>query len=386
MRPSTLLLSAAYALTLFCAACSGAGDDGTTDESDITKRTKPKAGMGAIALEKPAWLDPALFKGDVTVFYGDKGATLAPGGQTDFVPGSYSVYFRPEGMSKGFQLSTTGSWSVLGHLWRKSGPLAVGAVWSVNPAGLRVELDRPLVWPRSVNLGNIAVPSPAIVHMKNGEGRLATQEQAGAEGLDLNNLTMSAEQIAAGETTVNRLLPAETYKVTIGSQRSVALEEGKLETIGVKTLSFAVDLDPIDPAFPDGAAAHCVTMTVDGIEEPVRALEAFKTAVLPETYPVGVSAYGIGVPSTVSGGVRRFALNRLELDGVEVSAAGGGTTKVAGTVDIAVKQGSAWTRLTCGNTITTGTGIDLPDGTYRITSTANGANGPVSNTEEISFP
>jgi hypothetical protein len=108
--------------------------------------------------------------------------------------------------------------------------------------------------------------------------------------------------------------------------------------------------------------------------------------VLPEGYPVKVKAFGIEVPGKIVGDVKHFALNRLELDDVEVASAGGGTTKKRGTARIEVKKGTAWASMECLSTVSTSTGIDLPDGTYRITSTATGANGPVTSTEEVSFP
>ena len=51
-----------------------------------------------------------------------------------------------------------------------------------------------------------------------------------------------------------------------------------------------------------------------------------------------------------------------------------------------IERRGAFTSMECLSSLSTGTGIDLPDGTYRITSTATGANGPVTSTEEVSFP
>lgn len=396
-------LTALALLTIFAACASTVGcaepdeassDDESTAESELTKRTKPKAGMGGVLVEKPAWLDDG-FAGEIKVADSRSAQRATPGTILDLVPGSYEVYFKPKGLVDSVNTSD-GTWSVFGHLWRKqTGSLAVAQVWKVIPAGLRIELDRPLVWKYPVTLATISVPQPAVVKIHDQRySRTLTHSQAGPiyAAYDYDRLAISAEEIAAGAKRLDRIFPAETYSVqlgALGTKNPVALTEGNLTKLTVKTLSYAIDADPIDPAFPN-AMAQCVTIESDGLKEPARALDAFKTAVLPENQPVKVKAFGLDVPGKVVGNVKRFPLNRLELDDVEVAAAGGGTTNVQGKVRIEVKSGSVWSPLVCGSsqaaTFLTRTGVDLPDGTYRVTSTAMGANGPVTSTEEVSFP
>lgn len=374
------------------AAIPGCADPETgsdiTDDSDLTKRTKPKAGMGGVVLEKPAWLNDG-FKGEVKVGNATNAQTLTPDTLVDLVPGSYEVFFRPEGIATSLTTSD-GTWGVFGHLWRQSGSLAAGQVWKVSPAGLRIELDRPLVFKRNVLLATAAVPSPGIVKLSDQRfSRVLDHTTAGPfyANYEYDRLSLSSEEIAAGAKTLDRIFPAETYSLTLIGQAktSVALTAGNLTTVTMKTLKYAVDLDPIDPAYPN-AAAQCVTIEADSVREPVRALDAFATAVLPEGYPVKVKAFGIEVPGKITGDVKHFTLNRLELADVEVSAPGGGTTMARGSARVEVKSAAGWASLDCLGTISTGTGIDLPDGTYRITSTATGPNGLVTSTEEISFP
>ncbi|AKU99954.1 hypothetical protein AKJ09_06618 [Labilithrix luteola] len=372
------------ALAQGCAAPDeGDGADAFSSDSDLTKRTKPKAGMGAVYLEQPAWLDDG-FKGQVVVRSGTTtAATLTPGARADLVPGNYAVDFRPLGLSGAFQAGLQ-SYGVYGHLWRQSGILEAGKVWTVKPAGLRIELDRPLVWSKNVTLATVSVPAPAVVTLGTSSG-LTTQTPS-LSSFDFDQFALSASEIAAGATHLDRILPAETYSISLGDgKKPVTLSEGNLTKLTQKTVTFAVDLDPIDPAFPN-TTPECVTMEADSVKEPVRTLDRFNTAVLPETYPVVVKAYGLNVQSKVAGGVKHFPLNRLELDDVEVSGTGGTTTKVRGTALVQVKTNTSWTSLGCTSSFKTGTGIDLPDGTYRIISTATGPSGQVSNTEEVTFP
>lgn len=54
--------------------------------------------------------------------------------------------------------------------------------------------------------------------------------------------------------------------------------------------------------------------------------------------------------------------------------------------DASASGDEATDEVTDESNITKRTGSRRPDGTYRITSTANGVNGPVTSTEEVSFP
>ena len=388
MRHITLLASLALVSTtlLHCTA------DTADDSADIKKRTKPKAGMGAVLVQKPTWYDPALFDGEVRIFNSAKVdeslVTLSLDAQQDFVPGQYNIYFRPKRGMKDLQ-----SYSILGFQWRMQNTgtqgtqLAAGTVWEVNPAGLRMEMDRPLVWAGEVPIASVYVPSPAAVLLRDRNyGGVSRNTEISFGNAPMASLSLTAESIARGQRSLNYLLPAETYNLAgLGALMPVTLTAGKLTTVPVKALNLAVALDDVDPAFPDAAPA-CAKMMFNGVEEPVRSLTKFKTAVLPEAADVSVEAFGLKAPSKVAGNVRTFTLNRLELDDVEVTAAGGGTQRVRGQARIEVKLNNTWQAIKCANTVKTSTALDLPDGTYRITSTATGPSGIVNHVEEVSFP
>ncbi|MFO0665563.1 MAG: hypothetical protein U0174_16525 [Polyangiaceae bacterium] len=362
-------------------------------DSDIKKRTKPKAGMGAVLVQKPNWYDPVLFDGDVKIFNSaridDSMTSLALDAQRDFSPAVYNVFFRPK---RG--LRALASTDVLGFQWRtpatrtNGSELAVGVVWEVVPAGLRIEVDRALVWTGDVEAASLMAPSPAAVLCRDRNyGGMSRHTDLGMADAAMASLTFYADHIAQGRRSTNLLLPAETYKIALGpgGSKTVALEPGKLTTVPLKALSMSVALDEIDPAFPD-AAGSCTKMSFGGVVEPVRALSKFRTAILPESADVRVESFGLVVPSVVTGNARTFNLNRLELDDVEVNAAGGGTQRVRGTATIEAKVAGAWKSISCAGTVSTKTGLDLPDGTYRITTTATGPSGVVKHVEEISFP
>lgn len=42
-----------------------------------------------------------------------------------------------------------------------------------------------------------------------------------------------------------------------------------------------------------------------------------------------------------------------------------------------------WVACQCARSLPTHTGVDLPDGTYRVTAVADGPNGPITTVEEV---
>lgn len=401
MRHTSLLLLSTLSLVALTGACAAPDEEEAGDDaSEVTKRTAPKAGMGGVVLDKPAWYDPATFGGAVRVAGPNVATELVPGKLLDLAPAAYTVYFRPLGMPSGVSRGGGDLYTPRGHEWKPAAQLAAGTTWTIKPAGLRLELDRPFVFERAVSLGRLDVQTPASFAFLNERGAVVDYKA-------LNVISVNDLSLAPSRTRVDVLLPPGAYTVTLWTTpKAVALADGQLVTLPIKTLTNEVSLDPIDPAFPDSAVAACATLASgwsSGRSEPVRKLTAMKTAVLPDFVPVTLEAFGLPVPEKITGNVRRFALNRLELDDVEVSSASSPSRKVKGTAFIEVKTASGWQPLTCrtdlpGITdvglangsrigkIPTSTGLDVPDGTYRITSTATGPNGNVSHTEEISFP
>jgi hypothetical protein len=86
-----------------------------------------------------------------------------------------------------------------------------------------------------------------------------------------------------------------------------------------------------------------------------------------------------------SAGDIAFSYNRLEVDDVEITQSNGTTVLTRGTWTVSVRlSNGTYTPIDC--TYPTHTGIDLPDGTYRIVATAASTSGTVSHTTDISFP
>jgi len=63
-----------------------------------------------------------------------------------------------------------------------------------------------------------------------------------------------------------------------------------------------------------------------------------------------------------------------------------GAPAIKGTFSIEVKHVGTWVAYQCARSLPTRTGVDLPDGTYRVTAVADGPNGPITTVEEVSFP
>ena len=178
-----------------------------------------------------------------------------------------------------------------------------------------------------------------------------------------------------GQKKAGLLLPPGNYTI---NDKPVVLQAGQLTTLPVvKTKRFAVNLDADDPAFPDSAAFSCVTMrytppggepVFDGQRLAVRAgadAERLREGRRARGLLGNGLAFGIRVTPQVQNGVETDTLNRLESQDVQV-----GSSTVKGRAKIEVKSTNGqYGALSCNsdNDFPTSTGIDLPDGTYRMT-------------------
>lgn len=378
-RPFTLVSLLVTAMAL--GGCSAIAEDSEDASSDLKHKTNPKGsgGFGALKIEKPDWLDASfnarfdVYKaGGFTLFNGNPNApdfSLAPGASKDLTPGAYDIHLIPREL-----VTRQGQFGVLAL---SSGPITVasGATTSFSPAGVKIEADRPIVWREPIFAAEVMARSKAVVGIT--AGQLFSPEDASVLKLYFDK-----------GKAVGGLLTAQPgyHAYTIGSaDQAITVEAGKLTTLPtVKTKSFAVDLDPIDPSFPD-AASSCVALR-EGKEfsEPVRALDVFKRAVVPESFDVKLWAFGVvEAQPKIEGGVHRFVLNRVELDGVVV-----GGSRMPGRAKVEWKGVGGYVQLGCGidKDFPTGTGIDLPAGTYRITTSASTPSGVFSDTEELTLP
>jgi hypothetical protein len=192
--------------------------------------------------------------------------------------------------------------------------------------------------------------------------------------------------VLAGKVTVT---PA-----TEGAGTDHIVTEGALKEVVLPTSRVSLAIDAYDPAYPTptncgatyvraGAQSYTATALVRKQDGSPNA-----SFVVPQgtRAPVAVNAYGIEVAqATVAGQTHSFTLNRLEIDDVEVAQAGGGSQLVKGTVTIGRKNADGtFTNLNCN--FPTHSGLDLPDGTYRVASRAQSASGVVTSTEDVTFP
>ena len=179
-----------------------------------------------------------------------------------------------------------------------------------------------------------------------------------------------------------------------GVDRTAVVAAGQLGEVVLPIARVNVAGDAYDPTYPTTTSCTppSVAVGAPSFQQSFLVRRADGT-IDPTTYvvPQGVAApatlntYGLlTVIPTAAGATHTFTLNRLEVDDVEVNTAGGGTAIVKGTFTIQSKVGAELSMLGC--TFPTHTGVDLPDGTYVVTTTASSASGAVRHVEEISFP
>jgi hypothetical protein len=372
----------AFAVVVLAAGCASvAEDDVEGGGAAVTKRSSPAAGLGRIEIAKPSWLDArfeARYRVHAAAALQPTGiglppppaplADLAAGEFKDLTPGDYVLHVVPRGL---FARSTEGLVAL------EAGKMHVdaGKVVSFSPAGVAYVPDRPIVWGGGESfLTGISTGSGAGAFVRNGR----VYERGDRDMIRILNLSYPS---TLASVLVAR--PGKTFFATSGEEFEA--RAGELTTFPVKTKTVAVDVDPVSPQFPEdpqSAAQLVASEDSHGPGEPVRSLAMFARAVLPESAPVRLNVLGILFRGRLDGGVERFKLNRLELDGVQVDGA-----RVAGTAELEMQDvDGRWSSFPRGYTLRTGTGVDLPDGTYRLTTKARTASGEVSSTEEITFP
>ncbi|MFO0662980.1 MAG: hypothetical protein U0174_03460 [Polyangiaceae bacterium] len=353
-----LMLLAALGSSLV--ACGGASEeeDADSSESEVRKRVKPKGGMGAFDLAKPTW-NPAGIVGD----YSFAGKSMPVDSRREQVPGTFGFILR-SGVDDGIQS--------MDQLLEEV-KIVGGQVETRKPTGLRVRfaevptLGKRVHWALGAGL---PIKSSGYVY---GDGAWAK--------------TSALLYVPPGPIFVLSDIDAAPTEITA--------PEGKLTELVLPTTRVSVDLDSYDPDYPSpSSACDAVPAIIVGSGAALdtarvrNAGGSLKTMVVPHgsKATVKLNAYGIvSEKPTVAGGTVSFLLNRLEVDDVEVSLSGGGTQLTRGQYSVEVKDGNTYRRLECGS-FPTHTGIDLPDGTYRVSTWAEGPSGTIRHVEEVSFP
>ena len=348
------LLLASSSLSLFaCASPTGDGENADATESDVKKKVTPKGGNGAFDLVAPGF-NATGFNGTFTF----DSAAIKAGDRIEKVPGTY-------------MLQSSAGYYGDGYLMYQqlSNVITAGTVIQHKLGGLRVRFAEP------VTLGNTQV---ALAPEGGSGGYLGA-------GMPWQKAPTGASLLAlAGKVVVTPNSEA--------TGKDVVITQGALAEVVLPVSHVAIALDAYDASYP--TPTNCTPTSVRAgattASVPVRNADGSPNAafVVPQgsRAPVGLNAYGIDlVQPTVPGVTNSFSLNRLEIDDVEVTQAGGGKTMVKGSANISHKNpDGTFTQLNCA--FNTHSGLDLPDGTYRIVSRAQSASGVVTSTDDVTFP
>lgn len=316
---------------------------------------KPKGGNGAFDLVAPSFTTTG-FAGSFTF----DNAEINPGSRSEKVPGNYSLQAVAAGFGDGQSPNQQLSFAI-----------TAGAVAMHQLGALRVRYAKPI----TLGAAQIDLRSET-----GGMGYLYAGRPWQAAPLGASLLVL------AGKIGVT---PA-----TEGVAINVVIAENKLEEVVLPTSTLSLLVDAYDPDYPTPPSCQPAYVTAGAqgfaananVRKPDGSPNASFVVPQGSRAPVYLNAYGLIVTQpTVAGGTNTFQLNRLEIDDVEVAQAGGGSQLVKGTVTVSRKNADGtFTALNCA--FPTHSGIDLPDGAYRVVSRAQSASGVVTSTEDVTFP
>jgi hypothetical protein len=351
-----LLLATSSLTLLACASPTEGADDGAeSQDGELKKKVKPKGGNGAFDLVAPGF-DATGFAGTFSF----DGTPIRPGDRSEKVPGAYWLQLQGTNFQHGVLMNQ--------QLWV---PIAAGAIAKQQLGGLRVRFAEP------VTLGG------ARVSFSPEQGASAGYLNAGAPWQ--SSPTGASMLTLAGKVNV---APA-----TGNAGINAVVAAGALTDLVLPTSRVALLVDAYDATYPTpacaqtlvrgGAQGYTATATARNLDGSPNA--AFVVPQGPAA-PVAVNAFGVEVSqATVAGQTHTFTLNRLEIDDVEVARAGGPSQLVKGTVTVSYKRADGvFVGLNCS--FPTHSGIDLPDGVYRVASRADTPSGVVTSTEDVTFP
>lgn len=337
--------------------CGVQTDDGASDDpnaEELKKKVKPKAGNGAFDLDPPQW--------STTGFLGSYAAgykAIKPGERVELSPGAYAVTLLQVDLGSGI------------HGFAQSNPFSIsaGVIIAKKPSGLRIRYAQaPTLGANAVRFGAPGYES----------GYLDTSGPWSAQA--------TGASIFMLEGKVRVLQSADPAPIDF------TLSAGDLKEIVLPTTKVNLSIDAYDPAYP--TPSQCTPTQLMAGSEVREALVRSSNGTPNPTFvvpagpkaPVIVNAYGFKVVSPTSSATVNVTLNRLEVDDLEVSGVGG-TKTYKGTFRIERKVNGSWVfSPECSNGLSTHSGIDLPDGDYRITTTASTPSGTQTSVEEVSFP
>jgi len=334
-----------------CSAPESEGD-GVDSEAQDLKKVTPKAGNGTFELAAPTF-DVTGFESH---FFFDR-APIAFGERKEKSPASYLL-----------EAQVFGNYTGRDAQQQRDVTLTAGSSQSVRPGGMHIFFDRV------PTLGSVTVIAQA-----QGVGRLLPDDSWATKAGGAAKLTLPGRFSFSSDA--------------FGDWRDVTVVENAVTNFVLPTSAVSVTLDGYDPAFPNPAGCTPAFVRAGGPSAArtanVRNADGTPRGgfVVPggERAPVTLDASGIEIAQSTMGGTNVFQLSRLEIEDVEVTKSSGGTLMVKGTVSVARKNDDgSFFKLSC--VFPTHSGIDLPDGFYRITTVATGPNGMVTATNDVTFP
>jgi hypothetical protein len=347
MRSSSLF-AVLFLATLSAGAsgCTAGGvDDGAeSSEAEVRKRVKPIGGNGGFEYLKPAWSTTGA-SSRMTF----KGAPIAFGAPVSVPPGNYAFTSQArstEDGTFGAQQSTI--------------RITAGNVETRTATGLRVRFDTPPTF------GGVRFELSGAVKL---DGFAPWRKSA--TGVTMILLPLASNWTSSANTGTTAL----------------TLVEGQLSEVVLPTARLEVEVDTIDPAYPSPATCPAPMIDAGGADarQTMNARREDGTALGPKIVPQGVRApvtlrsYGFETKyPTIAGQTTKVVLNRLEVDDVLVDG-----VSVPGKYSLRMRSSSGEVLIACAQGgLPTHTGLDLPDGTYVVTSSASG----ITHQEVVTFP
>lgn len=337
-----------------CTADDGNGPPAETTDDEVKRRV---SGSGATARvivpAAPSWY--SVGASTTALFFDDQVASF--GKTRDVPPGKHTVKIA----SHGRLIAPSFQYPVL--------DLAAGSTTTLEaPGGVFVRRDRSVTWQGEGHDSALIGKNPA-----DGKPVAVTRE--------LGRRMDGVDPIEMGEEF---LVPAGTYQLrSDGTDTPITIAPGKHVDVVFPSATIEVVTDPIDPAFPNPNAFGGSFYVVDSGDQNFVEVRAFgKRIVRPGAVARVKNAWGLEVKATARPSAPAVLhLNRLEIEPLTITTNGTPQT-VHATWRLAVWVDSQWKNV--GANYETNTGIDVPDGKYRVTYRSYG--GDFTDVREVSFP
>jgi hypothetical protein len=335
------------------AACTAPTEDTGSDESDIRKRINPSSGSAAFELKKPAWYTDA-FLSEFTF----AGSRAELGKRYERAPGEYPL------VSGILYLPTYYGFGTRQYSMQMQVPLELGMISIYEPAGLVIKYDRP------INAGKNVISGK--------------REQV--QAIAIRNEELKNKPDGYSLAMLDGRYEIET---SANEKQTVDVAEGQKKDVLLPTASLDFRYETIDPEFPGTTTCLGVTYVAENARidrtSDTLAVARDRQYVVPagSFAQLRVGACGKNeVLDLAPGATHTITVHRLEVNDLDIVDPDGQHRIVRGTFKVERKHedGNYTTVL---SSQPTHTGVDVTDGTYRVTSTAPNAPPHV---QEITFP